>query len=218
MTVELILGDCIEIMDGMESKTITAGITDPPYGEGIHNMGFTNNVHGGVTLRNDYSDMQDWDVKVDNRWIDEMFRITHKQLIFGGNFFELPTSRCWLVWDKKSGGVYSNDFADVELAWTSLDKPSRIIRHLWHGMIQQDMKNKEKRYHPTQKPIPVMVRAIEMLTDVGDTVLDPFMGSGTTGVACVQTGRNFVGYEINPTYFEIAEKRIREAQLQPRLI
>jgi DNA modification methylase len=122
------------------------------------------------------------------------------------------------VWDKKEGGKFSNDFADVELAWTSLDAPARVIRHVWHGMIQQDMKYKEERYHPTQKPIPVMVRAIEMMTEKGDIVLDPFFGSGTTGVACAQTGRRFVGIELDPNYYEIGKKRIQEALMQPRLL
>jgi len=215
--IDLRLGDCLEILPTLAAGSVDAVVTDIPYGEKIDKMGFTKNINGGVTLRNDYSDMPKWDRPITQSHFDLMFSVSDKQLIFGGNFYKLSPSRCWLVWDKKNGGQYSNDFADCEMAWTNLDAPARIIRHVWHGMIQQDMSDKEKRYHPTQKPIAVMKYAIKMMTNRGDTILDPFMGSGTTGVACVQTGRNFIGIEIDSGYFEIAKKRIEQAQLQIRM-
>lgn len=95
--------------------------------------------------------------------------------------------------------------------------PARIIKHVWHGMIQQDMGNKEKRFHPSKKPIPVMARIINDLTKPGDTIFDPFMGSGSTGVAAVMAGRNFIGCEKNKEFFDVAESRLKSAFLSPSL-
>jgi len=216
--ITLYNGDCLEIMQSLGK--VDAVITDPPYGEEIGNMGFTKTRVGGVTLRNDYSGQGAWDSKrISEQHIKEMINISRTQVIFGGNFYAdmLPPSRGWFVWDKKDGGKYSNDFADCELAWTNQDVPSRLVRHIWHGMIQQNMKNKEKRYHPTQKPVAVMVSAIERYTNPGDTILDPFMGSGSTIVACIQTGRRAIGIEIEEKYFDISVKRAKEALLQTRM-
>lgn len=216
--VQLFCGDCLDILPTLEAESVDAVITDPPYGENIGKMNFTKNIHGGITLRNDYSGAADWDNEKVNIVPFLKFGIV---CVWGGNFYAdvLPVSRGWLIWDKKNGGQFSNDFADCEIAWTNQDMPSRLIRHIWHGMIQQDMGDKEKRYHPTQKPIAVMKWCISLLTSPGDLILDPFMGSGTTGVAATQLGRRFIGIEINPTYFAIAEKRIRQAQMQiPMLV
>ena len=211
----LYLGDCLEILPMLPLEDIDAIITDPPYGENIGKMGFTTNVNGGVTLRNDYKGLAEWDASPVN--LLPFLSIGKVRIIWGGNFYTdiLPISRGWLIWDKKNSGQYSNDFADCEMAWTNLDQPTRLIKHVWHGMIQQSMRNKETRYHPTQKPIAVMKWCIEQ-TDV-DLIFDPFMGSGTTGIACVQTKRKFIGIEINPRYFDIAVKRIKQAQLQIRM-
>lgn len=215
--VQLHHGDCLEIMPDLPK--VDAVITDPPYGENIGKMGFTNNLNGGVAQRNDYKGRADWDNRpMEKIHYDRFLKISDVLVIFGGNFFGfLPVSRCWYVWDKKDGGKYSNDFADLEMIWTNQDKPARIINYLWHGMIQKNMKNKERRYHPTQKPVSVMKKLVLDFTNSGDTILDPFMGSGTTGVACVETGRNFIGIEIDEGYFEIAKKRIETAQLQMRM-
>jgi site-specific DNA-methyltransferase (adenine-specific) len=214
--IDLRLGDCLDILPTLADKSVDAVITDPPYGTKIGKMNFTNNRHGGVALRNDYKGGADWDSEpMSEAQYIEIVRVAKTLVFFGGNFFDyLPVSRGWYVWDKKNGGQFSNDFADCEMAWTNRDMPSRIIRHIWHGMIQQDMSNKEKRYHPSQKPVPVMERIIEDLTQPGDTILDPFMGSGTTGVACVKLGRNFIGIEREPKYYDIAARRIHEAQQQ----
>jgi len=197
-----------------------AVITDPPYGENIGKMGFTNSTDGGVAKRNDYKGGADWDDAGLKLWqYQNMEQVSGVLAIFGGNFFAdiLPVSRGWYAWDKKSGGKYSNDFADIELVWTNQDRPARVISYIWHGMIQQNMKDKERRFHPSQKPVNVMVRLVEDLTSEGDTVLDPFMGVGSTGLACLKSGRSFVGIERDPNYFEIAKKRIQEAQLQMRM-
>jgi DNA modification methylase len=133
------------------------------------------------------------------------------QIIFGGNYFNLPPSSCWLVWDKKNG---SNDFADCELAWTNLPKAVRRIEWLWNGMIR---KGSDVREHPTQKPLGVMAWALDQLPDDARLICDPFMGSGTTGVAAIQKGLQFVGIEREASYFDAACQRLQDALRAPKL-
>ena len=146
-------------------------------------------------------------------YIAELLRVSREQVIFGGNYYTdmLPPSPSWIVWDKQNG---ANDFADCELAWTSHARAIRKFTWTWAGFIRQQP---EERYHPTQKPLALMAWVIQNYTPQGATVFDPFMGSGTTGVACVRTGRRFIGCEIDPTYYAIAQRRIAEAQMQPPL-
>ena len=142
----------------------------------------------------------------------EIIRVGKNQVVFGGNYFSeyLPPSRGWLVWDK----VVRAKWPDGELAWTSFDKGLKIFQYSRADAYINSIKEKQ---HPTQKPIALMKWILENYTEEGDTIFDPFMGSGTTGVACVQTERNFIGCEIDPDYFKIAERRIHEAQQQMRL-
>jgi DNA modification methylase len=130
------------------------------------------------------------------------------QIIFGGNFFELPPSSCWLVWDKDNTG----DFADCELAWTNLNKAVRRLMFRWNGMLQEPGIPKEVREHPTQKPEPVMTWALGHAPNVR-TVLDPFMGSGTTLAAAKRQGMSATGIEIEERYCEIAAKRLSQEVL-----
>ena len=218
---KLILGDCLGKMDEMDNNSVDLILTDPPYGIGINKMNYVTSgaIKVGGAYRNDYSNSStEWDIKglSKNQW-NEIQRVSKNQIVFGGNFYNFPISRCWVVWDKRVSEKYSNDFADCELIWTSFDKPARMIRFLYSGMIQQNMAKKEVRVHPTQKPVKVVEKLIEMFSNKGDTILDPFMGSGTTGVASLKLQRKFIGIEINPEYFEIAKKRIGEWQNQSRL-
>ena len=138
-------------------------------------------------------------------------------VLWGANHYadKLPGQSKWLVWDKRKGFT-RNDFADCEMAWTNKGGVARLINHYWNGMMRDSEKGVE-RVHPTQKPIAVMEWAIKETTDDNHTILDPFMGSGTTGVACVKLGRKFIGIEIEPKYFDIACKRIEAAVAEPRL-
>jgi len=204
MTVELHLGDCLDFMRSMPDKSVDAVITDPPYG--IADIWKGGASHGWGVARLATPKRNEGDVKPAKEYFDEMFRIANKIIIWGGNYFELPISRGWLVWSKPERNF---TLSEAELAWTNIPMPIRVIDY---------HRSDSGREHPTQKPIGVMKFSIEKAKlPEGATILDPFMGSGTTGVACVQTGRNFIGIEIDPTYFAIAEKRIKEAQLQPRL-
>lgn len=198
--MQLIQGDCIEVMKDIPDKSIDAVITDPPYGINI-------NKSSRLSVSRGFG-KDTWDSKpASKEAIDHIRRIAPIQVIWGGNYFDLPPARCFIIWDKNNDG---RDFADCEFAWTNIDAVARIFR-------KRPMNMDGGKVHPTQKPIALMKWIIEKYTKPGDTILDPFMGSGTTGVACVQTGRDFIGVEIDPTYFAIAERRIAEAQLQPRL-
>lgn len=208
--VDLRLGDCLEVMRSMPDRSVDVVITDPPYGIGECRSKIMS--RGILANPIDYGEF-DWDRQpATQEQIDNCRRVSKHQVIFGGNYFVLPPSSSYIVWDKNNG---SNDFADCELAWTSHKKAVRKFKWTWNGFIKE---KPEKRFHPTQKPLAVMNWILVNYSNEGDTILDPFMGSGTTGVACVQTGRNFIGIEIDPDYFAIAQKRIEGAQMQLRMI
>ena len=194
----LYLGDCLEILPTLPK--VDAVITDPPYGIGMH---------GGKVGKAEYEVLSEWDSKPAD--VSPLIALGVPTVIWGGNYFVVPPSKCWLVWDKETQGVTT--FADCELAWTNIDRAVRMVRHLWSGPY---MMQKEARFHPTQKPVRVMQWSMEFVPT--GTVLDPFMGSGTTGVACMNLGRKFIGIEIEPKYFNIACERIENAQRQGRLI
>lgn len=210
----LYLGDCLEILPTLPK--VDAVITDPPYGIGESkkdhaSRGRGRNGIGGGKYARDYG-QSDWDAEPPSAELMERLMSAGKwKALFGGNYFGLPASPCWLVWDKLNG---NNDFADCELAWTNWPKAVRRIQWRWHGMIRE---GNEERFHPTQKPLQVMAWVID-LCPKADTILDPFMGSGTTGVAAIQRGKAFIGIEREPRYFDIACRRIEEAQRQQPLI
>ena len=214
---KIINGDCLEVMKQMPDKCIDLVVTDPPYGINI----VINGKVGGVDNKSkkaklgDYSFANnDWDKsKPTKQYFDEIFRVSKNQIIFGANHFieSMPiNSSCWLVWDKDNEG---SSFADCELAWTSFKTSVRRFKYRWNGMIQQDMKNKEARYHPTQKPVPVMEWLIEKYSQPGQIILDAFAGSGSTLVAAQKLQRPFIGIEISPEYCEIARQRLRQQVL-----
>lgn len=201
----LYLGDCLEILPTL--GTVDAVVTDPPYGIGESNKNFASR---SKLADADKYERSDWDsVPCPPAAISAMRAASRFQIIFGGNYFDLPPTSCWLVWDKQNG---ENDFADCELAWTNLPKAVRRVYWRWAGMIR---KGDDVREHPTQKPTGVMEWCINHLPGTCSTILDPFMGSGTTGVACAKLGRKFIGIEIEPSYFDIACRRIEAAYAQP---
>lgn len=206
----LYLGDCLEILPTLGK--VDAVITDPPYGigEAANDHKSRNKLAGSPNYERSAWD----DVPASPAAIDLIRAISETQVIFGGNYFALPPAKCWLVWDKING---DNDFADCELAWTNINGAVRQIRHMWAGMLR-DSERDTRRDHPTQKPVAVMVWAIERAKlKPAATILDPFMGSGTTGVACANLGRKFIGIEIEPKYFDIAVERIDNAYRQKRM-
>ncbi len=209
----LYLGDCRDVVATWpECFSVSGVVTDPPYGISadatMAKQGGTK--YGNAAAAKRHYDATDWDSAPPSaELLLSLIERGQNAILFGGNYFGLPASRCWLVWDKENG---TNEFADCELAWTNIDKPVRRIRHMWNGMLRKGQE--ERSDHPTQKPIGVMKWAIGHLPNREGTILDPFMGSGTTGVAAVQMGRSFIGVEREPKYFDIACKRIEDAQRQ----
>jgi DNA modification methylase len=187
---------------------VDAVVTDPPYGIGMAQKG---HVGGGKRKQQTRLDKADWDNQpVAPALMAEIMRRGNWRIIFGGNYYAMPPARCWLVWDKLNSG----EFADCELAWTNLDKVVRRIQYRWNGAVRQN--NEPRGDHPTQKPVGVMEWCIGHLPSDAMTVLDPFMGSGTTGVACVRMGRKFIGIEREKKYFAAACRRIEKEYSRPR--
>lgn len=205
----LYLGDCMDILPTLDK--VDAVITDPPYGISIDRQmaASSGNQSGGMLAKKGNYIASGWDDAPMSLELAELIMQKGEDLIFwGGNYYGLPASQCWLVWDKKVNG----NFADCELAWTNMKKPVRKFEWMWNGMLRQG--GEERNGHPTQKPLALMSWCIEQCMGNAKTILDPFMGSGTTGVAAVQMGRKFIGIEREPKYFDIACKRIEQASKQ----
>ena len=197
----------MEIMKEIPDKSIDLVLTDPPYGIGIANKN-TLSIKGASDKKREF-DKKEWDSFIPTKlYFDEIIRISKNQIIFGGNYFAhlLPPTSCYLVWWKKDG-LPRGTFADCELAWTSFKKPAQVYNSRWHGFIRD---SKEERVaHPTQKALDVIKWAIEEYSNTSETILDPFAGSGTTGVACKNLNRNFILIEQDKKYCEIAEQRLQ---------
>ena len=190
----LYLGDCMDILPTLDK--VDAVITDPPYGIGFAAQPTTGQRKAGMKA-------MEWDneIAID---IDSCRNLGKVQIIWGGNYYKLPTSRCWLSWFKPDSPP---SMANFELAWTNINKNSKQFSQSIAAT------NPERIGHPTQKPLALMKWCIEQAGNP-ERILDPFMGSGTTGVAAIQMGRKFIGIEREPKYFEIACKRIEQATKQ----
>ena len=199
MTVQLFCGDCLEIMPTIGK--VDAVVTDPPYG--IGRSGQPETFTKKTKHKRKFHADSKWDIeRPPAKTFEIILRICDHAIIWGGNYFAdlLPTTSGWLYWDKGQNGL---SMSDGELAWTSRQKALRAFICNRFSLIGSQ--------HPTQKPLALMEWCLSFLPDAV-TILDPFMGSGTTGVACVNLGRNFIGIEKDPQYFEIAKERIAEAE------
>jgi site-specific DNA-methyltransferase (adenine-specific) len=199
--------DCLDGMRELGDKCIDLVITDPPYGLGARV------VEGGSVsplIKASNNDVKIWDVKIGKEYFDELFRISKNQIIWGGNYYLdiLGNVRCFIIWDKM---IHGNTYSDCELAWTSFDSPSRI----WVKNIVDV--TQDGRVHPTQKPVKLFEWIIKNYAKEGDTICDPFFGSGSCLVAAVRTGHPFVGFEKEKTYFDAAQIRIKKAQEQGKI-
>ena len=207
-TVTLHLGDCLDVLPTLAADV--AIIADPPYGVRARTA-YKQNGRSNLAECNDFAPVYGDDKPFD----PSPFLRFEKVILFGANHYcsRLPDASCWLTWDKREG-ITSNDNADCEMAWTNLGGPSRLFRHMWSGMIKASEKD-QQRVHPTQKPVALMRWCIEQAKLVpGTLIVDPFMGAGATGIAAVQLGYPFLGCEIVPAYFDIAQRRIVDAQAQ----
>ena len=191
----LYLGDCTDILPTLPK--VDAVITDPPYGIKANRQ----TLGKGKKM---FDRCGDWDEYAPD--LAPLIGAGTLLCFWGGNYFadQLPITNDWLVWHKVNDG---RSFSECELAWTNFGRQVRHLSHHWSG---------EEKAHPTQKPLPVMLWCLEQAGNP-QTVIDPFMGSGTTGVACAQMGRNFIGIEREPKYFDIACKRIEQAYAQGQM-
>jgi len=193
----LYLGDCMDILPTLDK--VDAVITDPPYGIADDYLKPSNKGEWS----NFYSEKINWDSFAPEDAVKISISLADKAIIWGGNYFSLQPKRGWLIWDK----MQSHTSGHAELAWTNLDIPIRSFAYSRAAL------STEKKQHPTQKPVGLMTWCID-LSGSPQTILDPFMGSGTTGVAAIQMGRKFIGIEREPKYFEIACKRIEQTTRQ----
>lgn len=210
--IRLFNGDCMEWMKSVPDKYYELAIVDPPYG--IGEDGLKNHSRGKLAQTRKYTP-KNWDSKVPNEfYFKEIRRISKNQIIWGANHFisKIPfDSSCWIVWDKLNG---DNDFADCELAWTSFKTAVRRFSFRWAGMIQGDMKNKQERIHPTEKPIKLYEWLLMNYAKPGDKIFDSHFGSLSIGIACHNLGFQLDACELDKEYYESAKERLIRHQSQ----
>lgn len=206
--------DCMTLMARYPDKFFDLAVVDVPYG--IGEDGLKNHSRGQLAQATKYTP-KNWDRKApDKEYFEELMRVSKNQIVWGANHFisKLPyDSSCWIVWDKDNSG----DFADCELAWTSLNTAVRKFKWRWNGMLQQNMKDKEVRIHPTQKPIALYEWIFQNYASEGNLILDTHLGSGSSRIAAEKNNLNFVGCEIDKEYFDAQEARFKEFKSQLRL-
>lgn len=207
--------DCMEYMKTLKDNEFDLAIVDPPYG--INMDGGKIGLDGSAKVT-DYA-KKDWDKSAPTKdYFIELKRVSKNQIIWGANHFvaDIPnaSSPCWIVWDKEKVGGF---FADSELAYTSFKTAVRNFKFQWHGMLQGDMKNKEHRIHPTQKPVKLYEWLLLNYAKEGQKILDTHLGSGSIAIACNNMKYELVGCELDKEYYDNACKRIEDAQRQVTL-
>jgi site-specific DNA-methyltransferase (adenine-specific) len=205
---EIFNRDCVEAMKEYPDNYFDLSVVDPPYGIDINNQ--SQGKGGGVARKIDYI-KKDWDKTAPEIiYFNELRRVSKNQIIWGANHFisKLPyDSSCWIVWDKDNG---ETDFADCELAWTSYKTAVRRFKWTWAGMRQHNMKNKEERIHPTQKPIALYEWIFNNYAKPNDKILDTHLGSQSSRIAAYKAGLDFTGFELDKEYFEQGNKRFND--------
>ena len=195
------LMDCIEGMKQYPDSFFDLAVVDPPYGIDVAASGKVGGNNCGKAK--DYG-AKEWDKQLPNeKYFSQLRRVSKNQIVWGGNYFKLPQSNGWIVWKKMD---ISNNFTPFELAWTSTDK-SKMFDYLWAGMWQQNMKNKEVRIHPTQKPVDLYAWILLHYAKEGDLILDTHLGSQSSRIAACKAGLPFIGFETDQEYFDLGNKR-----------
>lgn len=207
--------DCMAGMARYPDKHFDLAIVDPPYGIGEN--GSKNHSRCNIATAKNYKPFHGDDLQPpDDEYFRELMRVSKNQVIWGSNHFisRIPyDSSCWIVWDKENG---DNDFADCELAWTSFKSAVRRFKFRWAGMLQGNMKNKEHRIHPTQKPVALYKWLLTNYAKPGDLILDTHVGSASSLVACHDLGFDAVGFELDPDYYHASLERLQKHQKQIR--
>lgn len=190
--------DCMEGMKQFPDKYFELAIVDPPYGIG-------EKFKGGATGKMNFNEIvnKDWDKAPSKAYFDELFRVSRNQIILGGNYFNLPPTRCLIVWDKQISEDFS--LAMLEMAWTSFDKLAKIFRY---------SNPKGDKIHPTQKPIKLYKWLLTNYAKQGDKILDTHVGSASSLIACHNYGFEYIGFEIDKDYYEAATRRLEAVKAQ----
>jgi len=211
----VILGDCIEVMGSFKDNEFDLAVVDVPYGIG---ESLNDNQSRSKLGKSKAYTKKNWDLSAPEQiYFKELQRISKNQIVWGANHFisRLPIdSSCWIVWDKQNG---QNDFADCELAWTSFKTAVRKFEYRWHGMLQGNMKDKEIRIHPTQKPVALYDWIFKMYATEGMKIIDTHLGSGSSRISADKAKLDFTGIEIDKEYFDLQEKRFKDYKSQLRL-
>jgi len=212
--------DCMDGMAAFPDKFFDLAVVDPPYGIRVARRGSVGSgsfaSFGGKRKRTFFPSTQFKPVEWDNapptpEYFTELFRVSKNQIIWGGNYFDLPPSSCWLVWNKEING----DFADAELAWTSFKTAVRMFTYMWNGFMQGPTRQVvEKRIHPTQKPVALYSWILKNYAKPGDKILDTHVGSASSLIACHKAGHAFVGFEADANYHASGLERLRAARRQ----
>ena len=213
--------DCLDLMREMVRGGVVVDwlITDPPYAINYTAQCIRENgkqTGNAKAPKRVYSN-NNWDnERLTKEYFDLMFKVSKNQIIFGGNYYTdyLPPTKSWIVWNKRSyNSKDRNDFADCELAWCSIGQ-ARVFNYIYKGMIQGDMKNKDFRFHPTQKPTQLITDIINYYTKENDLILDCFAGSLTTAECCYKTNRRYLCCEIDKEYFDKGMERLNKVKQQ----
>ena len=214
--INLYQGDCIDLMKQYPDKYFDLAIVDPPYG--INHAEIAGKQSGtqygkAAAAKKTYT-IKDWDKGIPTaEYFEQLFRVSKNQIIFGANYMVeyLKPSMGWIFWDKDNG---DNGFSDGELAFTSFEKGLRKVKITWNGMLQYNMKNKENRIHPTQKPIPLYKWILQKYAKEGDKILDTHFGSLSIGIACHDLHFELTASELDKEYYELGKNRLMCHQKQ----
>ena len=206
----------MELMARYPDNHFELAIVDPPYGIDHANKAgkMAGQKYGNAAAKKRNYEAKDWDTEIPSlEYFNELQRVSKNQIIWGGNYFAhlLSPKSGWVFWDKDNG---DNNFSDGELAWTSFDCGLRMKKVTWNGMIQYDMKNKEDRFHPTQKPIRIYEWLLMNYAKEGDKILDTHLGSGSIALACHNLNFDLTACELDTEYYNAAMKRLKQHQQQ----
>lgn len=210
------LQDCMEYMRGLPDKAFDLAIVDPPYMKDYAKLIYPGAAISTTGIKRNRFESKFWQVP-NAEYFFELRRVSRNRVIWGANHFSDAigeSSSCWIVWDKQNIG---SSFADAELAFASFNTAVRIFRYTWNGMIQGDMKNKEHRIHPTQKPIKLYEWLLTNYAKPGQRILDTHLGSMSSVIACLNMGFEIVGCELDANYFKAGIDRVKQSQKQQKL-
>lgn len=213
--------DCLSAMQQMPDKYFDLAVVDPPYFSGPERRNFYGCQVSPIGVQRIYKQSEVWQVP-DERYFDELRRVSKQQIIWGVNYFNYSFSPGRVVWDKCNG---ASSFSDCEIAYCSLHDSVRLYRYMWNGMcqgksitegyiMQGDKSKNEKRIHPTQKPVALYAWLYQQYAKPEDKILDTHLGSGSSRIAAWKLGLDFVGFEIDKYYFDLQEQRFAEEQQQ----